>query len=420
MVKLEKYSFLLGLSVIIFVYIFIFTLNYNYAAGITEKDFNATSTLELYNNSKIGVSLEHPTDWKPANLKNGFQLVKEKDVVYLEIRRNNLESSGTDLGQYVDEDIKDRSSSRQQFEMLNKTPSTISGNLPAYKAIYTFLKTKNQKDFSTEGKTDKILRIWTLSQGNVYMVAYVSAEDKYDLYLPTAEKIINSFKINGLEKNADVMGAKTGAAKTSPKSENSNLEEINKKYLEQAGGANTTSPRTNESLITSGGARETPSGQDNVTVPLEAGYQTYENSTLGIKMKYPSNWKIEGLGDSLRFISSKEDTNDKYIQTIDLFTYPNMSLNQAVDSLTNYYNTSLTNFTIIGSPHASVGANASSVSLFYSFDEGNTGPVRAMDFIVSPEGSDKTYLFTFRDEASKFQRDLPEAQKIIDSIKFMK
>jgi hypothetical protein len=56
----------------------------------------------------------------------------------------------------------------------------------------------------------------------------------------------------------------------------------------------------------------------------------------------------------------------------------------------------------------------------YSSNEGNTGPVRAMDFIVSPEGNDKTYVFTFRDEASKFQRDLPEEQKILDSIKFMK
>ena len=137
-------------------------------------------------------------------------------------------------------------------------------------------------------------------------------------------------------------------------------------------------------------------------------------------MQYPSNWKIEGLRDSLRFVSSKEDTNDRYIQTIDLFTYPNMSLNQAVDSLSNYYNTSLTNFTIIGSPNSSIGTNSSSVSFLYSFNEGDTGSVRAMDVIVSLEGSDKTYLFTFRDETSRFQRDLPEAQKIIDSIKFLK
>lgn len=209
---------------------------------------------------------------------------------------------------------------------------------------------------------------------------------------------------------------------TSPKSENNSLESIYNKYFEQGAPAtsNTTSPRTNESLITSGGNRETPSGQNNLTVPLESAYQTYENSTLGIKMQHPSNWKVEGFRDSLRFVSSKEDTNDKYIQAIDLFTYPNMSLNQAVDSLTNYYNKSLTNFTIIGSPHASVGANSSSITLFDSYNDNTTRAVKSMDFIVSPEGSDKTYLFTFRDEASKFQRDLPEAQKIIDSTKFMK
>ena len=318
-------------------------------------------------------NLEHPADWKPVNLKNGFQLVKEKDVVYVEIRRDNIESSNTQLEQYVDDDINDRKSSRGDFKLLNKTQTTISENLPAYEAIYTFLKTKNQKDFSTDGKIDKILRTWTFGQGNAYMIAYVSEEDKYDLYLPTAEKIIKSFKIKGMEKSADVMGVETSAIRrASPKSENNTLEEINSKYLEQGGAVNTTSSITNESLIT-GGARETPSGQENVTVPLEAGNQNYENSTLGIKMQYPSNWKIEGFTDSVRFVSPKEDTNDKYIQTIDLFTYPNMSLNQAVDSLSNYYNTSFTNFTIIGSPNASIGANSSSVSFLYSFNEGNTG-----------------------------------------------
>lgn len=177
---------------------------------------------------------------------------------------------------------------------------------------------------------------------------------------------------------------------------------------------------TNESLITGGGARETPSGQDNVTEPLEAGYQNYENSTLEIKTQYPSNWKVEGLTDSVRFISPKEDTNDNYIQTVDLFTYPSISLNQAVESLSIYYNTSLTNFTIIGSPHASVGANSSSVSFLYSFNEGDIGSLRAMDFIVSPEGNDNTYLFTFRDEATRFERDLPELQRMLNSVNFFR
>jgi endonuclease YncB( thermonuclease family) len=151
---------------------------------------------QSYSNSKLGISLKHPTDWKVANLKNGIQLIKEKNGVYVEIRKHNLESPDVQLKQYVGDDIKDRSSSREDFKLLNITKTTISGNLPAYKALYTFLKTENEKDFTIEGTTNKILRIWTFAEKNSYHVAFVADKDKYDLYLPIAEKIIDTLKIN--------------------------------------------------------------------------------------------------------------------------------------------------------------------------------------------------------------------------------
>jgi hypothetical protein len=85
-----------------------------------------------------------------------------------------------------------------------------------------------------------------------------------------------------------------------------------------------------------------------------------------------------------------------------------------VESLSNYYNTSLTNFTIIGSPHASVGANFSSVSLNYTYNDDKSR------FIRSTPSNDKTYLFTFRDEASKFDKDLPEVQRMLNSVNFLR
>jgi hypothetical protein len=405
MVQLERFTFFLGIAVIIPVFILVFTLNYNYAHA-TEKSLDSSSALNSYTDSEIGVSLEHPADWKVVNRTNGFQLIKEKGVVFIEVSRNNTESSATQLEQYVKDEIKMKSSSRKQFDLLNKTQTTISGNLPAYNALYTFISTKGLYDLKAKGETYKILRIWTLSQGNAYSIGYVSLEDKYDLYLPTAEKIINSIKITGLEKNATI----PTIAPTTNATTNVTIPTI----------APTTNATTNESSIISGGAGEAPSIQGNVTGPSEASKQTYENATFGIKMQYPSNWKVVGFTDRVRFVSPKEDTNDKYLQTIDLFTYPATSLNQAIESLANYYNTSLTNFTKIGSTHASVGSSSSSISFMYSFKEAKIGPLRAMDFIVSPEGRDKTYLVIFRDEVLKFQRDLPEAQKIIDSIKFLK
>src|SRR6187397_3653637 len=128
MVQKEKSSFFIALSVIIVVCTLAFISS---VVGIAEDGFSASPTLESYSNSKFGVNLEHPSDWKVAYLKNGLQLIKEKNVVYLEMRKHNLESSGGELEKFVDDDINDRSSSRDDFKLLNKTQTTISGNLPA-------------------------------------------------------------------------------------------------------------------------------------------------------------------------------------------------------------------------------------------------------------------------------------------------
>ena len=58
------------------------------------------------------------------------------------------------------------------------------------------MKTENEKDFTIEGTTNKILRMWTFAENNAYHLAFVADNDNYDLYLPVAEKIIDSLKIN--------------------------------------------------------------------------------------------------------------------------------------------------------------------------------------------------------------------------------
>jgi hypothetical protein len=468
MVQNENFNFLLFVSVVIIAFFIVFIVNYNNVAGTTEEeDFNATSASESYSDSKIGVSIEHPVDWKVTKLKNGFQLVKEKNMVYVEIRKHDDESSNTDLQQYVDDYIKERSSTREEFKLLNKTSTTISGNLPAYTALYTFLKTENQKDFSTQEK-NKILRFWTILGGNVYIIAYVSEEGKFDLYLPHAQKIIESFKIKDLEKDTDVNDIET----SSTESNDDGSGEFSKKYLEQddvnkvENRTTATAPITSDNVSISSPEvkpdnitqtetdnvtqtetdnitqtetdnitqteidnvtqteTETETETDNIT-QTETGtgdLQVYENSGFGISLLYPAGWeKKEDLTtESVRFVPPREDKDDKYLQTIDLFTYPSMSMNQATESLTNYYESSLKNYTASGSPRTSINANYSSVSMNYTFSDATAGNIRSMDILISPQSSDKTYLVTYRDEASKFESNLPELQKIIGSIKFLK
>jgi hypothetical protein len=160
-----------------------------------------TDNFQPYSYNDLGISLKKPSDWAFASLKNGLQLIKEKDLVYLEIRKSNPQPSNTTLEQLAINSIQERFSSRKDFQLLNLSQTLISGNLPAYKAVYEFLKTQNQKDFTNEGTSNKVLRITTFAHGNAYIVKYVSEKNKYDSYLPIAEKIIHSLIFNVQEKS---------------------------------------------------------------------------------------------------------------------------------------------------------------------------------------------------------------------------
>jgi len=195
--------------------------------------------------------------------------------------------------------------------------------------------------------------------------------------------------------------------------DNKNVEEINKKYLEQGSVENKIVRTENDT-----GARDSVLKNNNLIQTVPGDLQTYENSKMGIKLLYPDKWeKEENLSaDRVKFISPREDKNDLYLQTIDLFAYPSMSVNQTTQSLTNYYQASLKNFTSNGSPRTSTNANFSSVSVNYTYNGDNAQTIRATDFIVSSPSSDKTYLFTFRDEASSFEKDLPVVKRILNSV----
>ena len=215
---------------------------------------------------------------------------------------------------------------------------------------------------------------------------------------------------------------------------NDNSGEFSKKYLEQNGvnkienRTAATAPITSDNVSISSPEVKpdniTQTETDNITqTETETGdLQVYENSGFAIRMLYPAGWeKKEDLNtESVRFVSPREDKEDKYLQTIDLFIYPSMSLNQATESLKSYYKSSLKNYTASGSPRTSINANYSSVSMNYTYNDPTAGNIRSMDILITPQSSEKTYLVTYRDEASKFESRLLELQKIVDSLKFLK
>jgi plastocyanin len=144
-----------------------------------------------YSNSALGISLQHPSDWKIGSVKNGIQVIKEEDVSYVEIRLQDDKASKVDLKEYAEDDIADRKKSREGFKLVDEiSETTIAGNVPAYKGTYSFVKTEDPGN----GDTQKILRLWTILEDKLYTLAFVSKLEKFDVDISAADAIINSIQ----------------------------------------------------------------------------------------------------------------------------------------------------------------------------------------------------------------------------------
>ncbi|MGH9976070.1 MAG: hypothetical protein ACRD8Z_09595, partial [Nitrososphaeraceae archaeon] len=76
--------------------------------------------------------------------------------------------------------------------LIESNSTTLADN-PAYRiAISPQVGNNSQFMF-------KIMRIWTIEDNNVYAIAYTAEPGRYDNYLPTVQKMIDSFEIADIE-----------------------------------------------------------------------------------------------------------------------------------------------------------------------------------------------------------------------------
>lgn len=156
----------------------------------TMPEFRSTLNILDYSNPDLGIKLQYPFGWEVGSVKNGIQLIKEKDVSYVELRVQSLKDT-IDLKRYVDKDIVDRKNSREGFKLIDSISPTTIANIAAYKGTYSFLKTEG----SAKGEIQKILRFWSLAGDKLYTIAYVSRLDTFDVNMPAVEAIVASIKI---------------------------------------------------------------------------------------------------------------------------------------------------------------------------------------------------------------------------------
>ncbi|MDZ7957255.1 MAG: PsbP-related protein [Aulosira sp. DedQUE10] len=143
-----------------------------------------------------GITIKYPSDdWQPIKPGDDFggevihfipQIQKQLDSCTLEITINVNKQllSVEESKNFAIQKIKNINPN-QKITDETKLLTTLS-NFNAYKLTYT----------RQEGQCKlKVMEIGTVRDGKAYFITYTAELTKYSLYLPTAEAMIQSFKI---------------------------------------------------------------------------------------------------------------------------------------------------------------------------------------------------------------------------------
>lgn len=201
------------------------------------------------------------------------------------------------------------------------------------------------------------------------------------------------------------------------------------KYLEQAppvlGNANTISPTIKSSIAKNNVTEKVGIPMQNITRSLnqtvDRGFLTYENSTLGIKIQYPSEWnlmKVNNLPYSTNiFVSPLENNTDRYRENA-FIKINDVSSNMTLNDYTSIITKAVQNrsdFRIVDFSTVTLSDNPG--YRLIGLTRGNQN-INVLDEWTIKDG--RVYRIAFYLEEGKSKTYLPIAQRMIDSFEITK
>ena len=160
--------------------------------------------------------------------------------------------------------------------------------------------------------------------------------------------------------------------------------------------------------------------------PIPANFETYQNPTLGLKLQYPSDWKVDedsasdgivrfNTGDEFRtgnpiFVVSIDEVRS-YLDT-DTMTLKNTSLTQSVAEKLIFYSQLsreiAPDFKLVRQNELTVGGNNATkleytMGIFYWFE-------------ALSVANGKLYTLTYKDLPLDVPKSLPLANKVVESF----
>jgi eukaryotic-like serine/threonine-protein kinase len=158
-----------------------------------------------YTNPQYGFSLLYPSSWISEEIALGANLTflisfslpphefGESVFVYMAVK--NLTGNNASLKQFAQQEISflERPPTATSITegnsvrtILQSEPTTIAGNTPAHKVVYTE---------EVSGTLSKIMEVYAVNDDKGYIMSYFTDTAIYDKYLPIAQKMIDSLNV---------------------------------------------------------------------------------------------------------------------------------------------------------------------------------------------------------------------------------
>jgi len=158
------------------------------------------------------------------------------------------------------------------------------------------------------------------------------------------------------------------------------------------------------------------------TINTTGNFLTYDNSTMGVKIQYPSDWKkVESGNNSVRFLSRPpENSSDRFTSELAISAFPshNMSLGEVTSNAINQHTKSLTNFNLLNLQGTNIEGGLGEIGLVYTYVNDTSGiTIKGID--IHTLKGDKVYVIQYLVEAAKHTDYLPTIQKMIDSFEII-
>ena len=152
---------------------------------------------------------------------------------------------------------------------------------------------------------------------------------------------------------------------------------------------------------------------------VNAKFLTYENSTLGIKIQYPSNWTKQTARNGIAFVvlSMGENNSQQFLAKLNMTRImgfpPNVPLKAMADRVVDGYRHFLRNFKIESYANSRLGDN-NAIKIVYDYTDSKNTSFKATDTAIIK--NDRLYVIQYYVQSPRYQSYLPTLQKMVNSF----